>query len=361
MTDLVRHLTDLIRADGPISIAEFMRIALTGRSDSYYRRGDPFGAAGDFVTAPEISQVFGELIGLWCVDLWQKLGSPKRFTLVELGPGRGTLMKDALRAARVAPTFLEAASVALVDVSEALQKKQREAIGAAAARWHQRFEDVEVEGPVIVIANEFFDALPIRQYVRTIEGWVERCVGLGADDSLMFGATPGVVDARLIPESLRNAAVGSVVELSPARATVARALGESVARIGGAALVIDYGFFGPAAGDTLQAVTVNAFAEVLAQPGTADLTSHVDFTALGSALVESGTRVGDLATQGDFLNRLGAFERTQMLKREATTAQAEALDAAYRRLTAPDAMGSLFKVLCAVWPASIQPAGFSGV
>jgi NADH dehydrogenase [ubiquinone] 1 alpha subcomplex assembly factor 7 len=359
MSDVARHLTDLIRADGPISVAEFMRIVLTARDDSYYRRADPLGARGDFVTAPEISQIFGELVGLWCVDVWQKLGAPKTFTLVELGPGRGTLMKDALRAARLAPAFLSAVSVTMIEVSEALRRLQQDALREApvAAHWLDRFEDLDVKGPLIVVANEFFDALPIRQWVRGAAGWSERCIGV-LNDMLVFGAS-GAIDGRFVPSAARGAPIGSIVETSPARAAIARMIGEAVTRNGGAALTIDYGFQGPALGDTLQAVKAHAFAEVLAEPGHADVTSHVDFAALRDAFLEGGAQVLPLATQGAFLNRLGAGERVRALKQAASEAQARDLDAAYLRLTGDKAMGSLFKVLCAYAPATLEPVGFS--
>lgn len=361
MSDIAQHVRDLIRADGPLSIAEFMRVALTGRGDSYYRRGDPLGASGDFVTAPEVSQIFGELIGLWCADFWRQLGSPKAFGLVELGPGRGTLMQDALRAARVVPGFLDAVSVSLVEVSEALRRQQQDALGAAGVPilWRDRFDDVEAQGPLIVVANEFFDALPVRQFVRTPKGWAERCVGIDNEGQLAFGAAPIGVDATLIPAALKTAQVGAVVEISPARAALARAIGEKIANVGGAALVIDYGFVGPAAGDTLQAMKGHAFVDVLAEPGRADLTTHVDFTALGDAFAAGGARCCPLTTQGEFLNALGAAERTAMLRAQAKGAQMDSLEAGYQRLTGAEAMGSLFKVLCAVAPATLQPAGFS--
>jgi NADH dehydrogenase [ubiquinone] 1 alpha subcomplex assembly factor 7 len=361
MSDVARHLKDLIRADGPISVAEFIRIVLTARDDSYYRRADPLGSQGDFVTAPEISQIFGELIGLWCVDVWQKLGSPKAFTLVELGPGRGTLMKDALRAARIAPAFLSAVSVAMVEVSEALRRLQQDALREATvpAHWLDRFEDLDARGPLIVVANEFFDALPIRQWVRGSTGWSERCVGLRGD-ALVFGAS-GAVDEGLVAAAVRGAPTGTIIETSPARAAMARMIGEQIASHGGAALAVDYGFAGPLTGDTLQAVKAHAYADVLAEPGHADVTSHVDFTALGEAFAEGGASVTSLATQGAFLNRLGASERVSALKRSASASQAAALDAAYARLTGADAMGTLFKVLCAFAPATLEPAGFSDV
>jgi NADH dehydrogenase [ubiquinone] 1 alpha subcomplex assembly factor 7 len=362
MTALVTHLKDLIRADGPISVAEYMRVVLTGRDDSYYMRGEAFGAAGDFVTAPEISQIFGELVGLWCVDAWLKLGSPKRFSFVEFGPGRGTLMKDALRAARVAPGFLDAASVSLIEMSRVLRRLQADALHDApieSLRWFDRFEQLDTaHGPIIVVANEFFDALPIRQFVRTERGWFERCVGLDATGALAFGAAPDQLDERLVPEALRGEPAGAVVEVAPARTALAHMIAERVARATGAVLVIDYGFAGPAAGETLQAVKRHAFADVLAEPGQADLTSHVDFTALARAFDEGGAHVLPLAHQGDFLNRLGAAQRIEALKRSATGAQVQQLDLAHERLTGGQAMGSLFKVLCAYAPASLQLSGF---
>jgi len=359
MSDVAQHLKGLIRAGGPVSVAEFMRVVLTARDDSYYRRADPLGALGDFITAPEISQIFGELIGLWCVDVWQKLGAPKAFTLVELGPGRGTLMKDALRAARVAPAFVRAVSVAMVEVSEALRRLQQDALRDApvTARWLDRFEDLDVRGPLIVIANEFFDALPIRQWVRGSAGWSERCVGL-RDDTLVFGAS-GTIDDRLIADGVRRAPVGSIVETSPARTAVARMIGEQIAHNGGAALIIDYGFSGPAVGDTVQGLKAHAYVDVLAEPGHADVTSHVDFAALGDAFVEGGAYVSPLVRQGAFLDRLGARERVLALKRSASVGQTAALDAAYARLTGDKAMGSLFKVLCAYAPATIEPVGLT--
>jgi NADH dehydrogenase [ubiquinone] 1 alpha subcomplex assembly factor 7 len=363
MTALGTHLKGLIRAEGPISVAEFMRLVLTGRSDSYYMRGEAFGAAGDFVTAPEISQIFGELIGLWCVDVWRQLGEPSRFSLVELGPGRGTLMKDALRAVRVAPAFLSAASVVLVEVSPALRQRQREALtGAPVASlgWIERFGALASDGgPSIVIANEFFDALPMRQLVRAEGRWAERCVGLNESGELIFGAAPGAIDPALLPLALRAAVNGSIVELSPARSAAAREVGEHLCKATGAALAIDYGYAGSAAGDTLQAVRSHAYADVLAEPGTSDVTSHVDFTALAAAFAEGGAEVAPLAGQGEFLLRLGARQRVDALKRTANASQADELESALQRLTGAQAMGSLFKVLCAYAPARLRPAGFS--
>jgi NADH dehydrogenase [ubiquinone] 1 alpha subcomplex assembly factor 7 len=269
-------------------------------------------------------------------------------------------MKDALRAARVVPAFLSAVSVALVEVSEVLREAQRDALRAAGAgvAWHDRFEDIDAPGPMLVLANEFFDALPIRQVVRADAGWCERCIGLRGE-ALTFGASPDAIDDRVIAAELRDAPLGSIVEIAPARVALAQAIGARLARQGGAALVIDYGFEGPAVGDTLQAMKAHAFVDVLAEPGRADVTSHVDFTALRQAFSAGGAAVSAVAGQGAFLDRLGAHQRTQVLKRDATSAQAAQLDAAYVRLTGAEAMGTLFKVFCAYSPPALQPAGFS--
>lgn len=360
MTELERHLVQLIRAQGPISIAEFMRLAISGRPESYYLAATPFGAEGDFITAPEISQVFGELVGLWCVDLWQQLGSPPSLTLVELGPGRGTLMKDALRAARVSGAFLEAASVAFVEVSPVLRAVQRETLRDArvSPAWFGRFEDVPANGPMIVIANEFFDALPVRQFVKGPRAWSERCVGLGANEQLVFGASPEAIDARLIPAPLRDAPPGTIVEISPARRAVAAAIAERVAAASGAILAVDYGYEGPLPGDTLQAVRKHAAAPVLTDVGRADLTAHVDFTALAHGFGEGGARVAGPVTQGAFLSALGVQQRTRALTRAASGEQARLIESGTRRLTDAEAMGSLFKVIAAVAPPTLNPAGF---
>lgn len=360
MTALAEHIKQLIRADGPISIAEYMRIVLTARDDSYYQRRDPFGAKGDFVTAPEISQIFGELIGLWCVDVWRQLGAPERVTLVELGPGRGTLMRDALRAARVLPDFIQAVSVALVEVSQPLKRFQHEALQGSGVpvQWFERFDDLDMTGPVIVVANEFFDALPIRQWVRTGQGWSERVVGVDGSGSLAFGAAPGPINDALVPVPLRGAAPGSIVEVSPVRSAVARSVGERIAATGGGALAIDYGFEGPATGDTLQGVKGHAFADVLGVAGEADVTSHVDFSALRDAFVEGGAFASAVVGQGTFLDRLGGRSRVAALQKRAASVQRSQIDEAYDRLTGERAMGSLFKVLAAYSPATLQPAGF---
>ncbi|WP_448207668.1 class I SAM-dependent methyltransferase [Azospirillum sp. sgz302134] len=361
---LAHHLARRILLDGPLSVAAFMGEALGHPRFGYYMRQDPFGATGDFVTAPEISQMFGELVGLWCVDTWARLGGPTPFNLVELGPGRGTLMQDALRAASVVPAFTQAAQVHLVETSPTLRARQRETLKGRAVSWHDRLDDVP-EGPTLIVANEFFDALPIRQIQKTSHGWFERLIDLDPDsppDAPRFRFVLeafGSSGARLIPESLRDAPEGSVVEVSPASQAVARLIGERLAAAPGAALAIDYGYAqGPAVGDTLQALRRHAFAPVLDAPGEADLTAHVDFASIAAAAREGGAESFGPVDQGEWLTRLGIRPRASALKRTATPKQAADIDSALNRLIAQDQMGTLFKVLALATPGLGAPAGF---
>lgn len=361
MTRIATYIKSVIREHGPVPVAEYFRLALTGHPDSYYMRQEPFGADGDFITAPEISQVFGECIGLWCADVWQQSGAPDDFTLVELGPGRGTLMKDMLRAGRVVPGFLEAAKIVLVEASPRLRAVQAATIGHEGVppiRWLQRFEEIESRGCVIAVANEFFDALPIRQWVKSGSHWHERVVGLDDVGSLCFGINKESDGTFFVPTELREQPEHSIFESPVERIEVAQAIGKSIRAGSGAALVIDYGHEAPGAGDTLQAMRNHKFADVLEDPGSADITSHVDFSALASAFEACGLAVSKVAAQGDFLLRLGAGERTHRLKRKANEAQRARLDSALIRLTSPGAMGNLFKVLGAVSPHGTVPAGF---
>ena len=349
-----------------MSVAAFMAEALGHPRHGYYMTRDPLGSGGDFVTAPEVSQMFGELIGLWCADTWQRMGAPSPVRLVELGPGRGTLMADALRAAAVLPAFRDAVRIHLVETSPALRTRQRETLAGRDVAWHDRLEEVP-DGPTLVVANEFFDALPIRQIQKTPHGWKERLVDIdpdAPDGEIRFRfvleafGSPG---AALVPDSLRGAPVGSVVEVSPASQAVARTLGERLARQDGAALIIDYGYAaGPTVGETLQAVRRHAYAPVLEAPGEADLTAHVDFASLAAAARDGGAAVYGPVNQGELLLRLGIVQRAAVLKRDATPAQADAIDAALARLIGEDQMGSLFKAIALAAPALGAPAGFDG-
>lgn len=360
---LARHLARRIGTGGPLSVADWMEACLGDPEHGYYVTRDPLGAAGDFTTAPEISQTFGELLGLWCVHAWTMMGSPARFHLVELGPGRGTLMKDALRAARVAPGFLEAASVHLVETSPVLRRRQAETLAGTAPAWHERLSGVP-EGPILVLANEFFDALPVHQLVRVPAGWVERLVGLdhagGAAPRFRFtlAPRPGPLAAR-VPARLRGAPEGSVFETSPAGEAVAREIARRIVRDDGAALVVDYGHASAGLGETLQAVRAHRPAPVLEAPGDADLTAHVDFQALAGAARSAGAEAFGPEPQGGVLVRLGIRERTQALLARAGPGQAEALVSGVRRLIADEEMGTLFKVLAITRPGRGAPPGFA--
>ncbi|HUF88036.1 MAG TPA: SAM-dependent methyltransferase [Thermohalobaculum sp.] len=330
-----------IRAAGPMSVADYMALCLTHPEHGYYATRDPLGARGDFITAPEISQMFGELVGLWLAQAWIEAGTPAPFRLVELGPGRGTAMADALRASRAAPGFAEAADLWLVEVSGPLRAEQAKRL--PGPRWAARLEEVP-EGPLLLFANEFLDALPVRQYLATPEGWREKRVGLEGD-RLAWGLTaplPGGCDAP----------AGAWREESPAAEAV---LGETARRIaahGGAALVVDYGHRAAErpSGFTLQAVRGHARADPLEAPGEADLTWLIDFDRLGGALAPLATAI---TSQGAFLARLGLGARAEQLAR-ARPDQAGAIAGALERLTGTGEMGTLFKALAA-WPAG-QPA-----
>jgi NADH dehydrogenase [ubiquinone] 1 alpha subcomplex assembly factor 7 len=361
MSGVPDFIRGVIAQDGPIPVSRFFELALSGRGDSYYMNRDPFGPGGDFITAPEISQVFGECIGAWCIDAWMQMGSPSSFRLVELGPGRGTLMSDILRAGRTHAPFIEACTISLVEVSpflRVLQQKCLSTFPTERTHWFERFEQVPADRPMIVIANEFFDALPARQFARTEKGWFERCVGLDSQGKFVFGVAPEPELGSRIPESLVSSPTGSVFEFSDEAVLTAGLIGRALRGCGGVLLAIDYGFEGPGVGDTLQAIKSHRHVPVLEHVGDCDLTFHVDFSTLAAALSSQGARCFGVVEQGDLLRRLGALERTIHLKSRATEAQAMQLDNAFVRLTSPEGMGTLFKALCAVSPTTLSPAGF---
>jgi SAM-dependent MidA family methyltransferase len=358
MSPLEAELRAMISTSGPIPVSRFMALCLSHPEHGYYMSRDPFGRAGDFVTAPEISQMFGELIGLWAAEVWRQLGSPHAVRLVELGPGRGTMMADVLRAARAVPAFRAALSVHLVETSPTLERRQRETLAACGApvAWHRRFDDVPA-GAAIVLANEFFDALPVHQAIRSAQGWHERVVGLDPAGRLAFAAASAPAPVARIPPRLdAEAAPGAIFEWRCAEP--ARALASRVAA-GGAALVIDYGHAQSGLGDTLQAVRSHRFADVLADPGEADLTAHVDFAALRADAERAGARVYGPIEQGLFLRRLGIAQRAARLQAAAPD-QAGAVDAALARLTGPGqaGMGGLFKALALCDPTLGPLPGF---
>jgi NADH dehydrogenase [ubiquinone] 1 alpha subcomplex assembly factor 7 len=450
MTPLGREIAQAIAQDGPIGIDRYLALCLGHPVHGYYVTRDPFGAAGDFVTAPEISQMFGELLGLWAAEVWRMMGAPARVRLVELGPGRGTLMADALRAARAAPGFREATEVVLVETSPVLRAVQQKTLAGADISWTATVEEAlgdpspcEGEGsrasagsggipsvrssasksppdlgfaegalptpsarggilnaadpsprkgeggpasagsggvgsgrssaldsppdfglaegalptpsarggtlpPVIVIANEFFDALPVRQFVRTGAGWRERLVGLGADGRLAFGLAAEPPAGLALPERPE----GFVLEVSAEGMAIAGLIARHVASQGGAALAIDYGE-AASAGDTLQAVRAHGFVDPLAEPGEADLTTQVDFGALSAAASRAGAATMRLLPQADLLEHLGLASRAAQLRQRATADQAAAIEAAAGRLCdrSERGMGALFKALAFAHPA----------
>ena len=362
MSETGRSLGDELRAliaqDGPISVERFMALAVGHPVLGYYMTRDPFGAAGDFVTAPEISQMFGELLGLWAAAVWDQMGAPQAFRLVELGPGRGTLMADALRAAAVLPAFRAAIDLHLVETSPVLREAQRRSLEpfGLPVTWHASIDAVP-PGPAIVLANEFFDALPVRHFVRAQQGWCERLVGL-RDGRLVFGTAP-----EPEPSLALDAPVGTIFEIGLAARRIAAGLATRLVREGGAALAVDYGYTTPRLGETLQAVKAHRPVDPLAEPGEADLTTHVDFSALSRSAQAAGALAHGPVTQGEFLEALGIRTRAETLKHQASPAQVEAINAAIARLTqqgTPDrpGMGRLFKVLALTSPALSRLPGF---
>ena len=358
MSALRTLIEEMIIENGPISIETFMNLALHHPSHGYYTGKQPLGRGGDFTTAPEISQMFGELIGLWCVAVWQAMGAPSPCLLVELGPGRATLMADALRATRLVPAFLPSLDLHLVETNALLRAAQAARLAAAglAPGWHSRVETLP-DGPAVIIANEFFDCLPVRQFVRGRDGWHERLVGLHAKGGLCFGLAPDC-QAGLAG----SGEDGDVREISLAAVGLMQRLAARLVAQGGVLLIIDYGYEGPGRGETLQAVRGHRYADPLAEPGEADLTAHVDFAALAAAARGAGAKVHGPVPQGIWLARLGIFERAAALRRGASAEQGAAIDAALKRLVdmgRAEGMGRLFKALAVAAPGLPIPPAFA--
>lgn len=346
MNALASKIAGLIRATGPLPVSDYMALCLFDPGHGYYTTRQPFGREGDFITAPEVSQMFGELIGAWLAAAWRDLGEPRSTILAEIGPGRGTLMKDILRTiAQIAPDLRDNATVHLVETSPRLTKIQQQTLESAGVTptWHKAISGLPA-GPLLIVGNELFDAIPTRQYVRIEEGWRERCVGLDEQDELIFVAGTGSIDAALLPPESAGAQEGAIFEVAPARSALIQHVAERIAEQSGAALFIDYGHLETGLGDTLQAVLDHKYDDPLANPGRADLTTHVDFAALAAAVRAAGL-IPHLATQGDFLLRMGLLERAGRLGSNAGPVIREQLGEAVERLAGPDKMGSLFKVL----------------
>ena len=348
-----------IRAEGPLSVAAYMAMALHDPDEGYYARCHPIGAQGDFITAPEISQVFGELIGLWCAVVWGELGRPDPVILAELGPGRGVLIGDLLRAATGIPDFYRALRLHLVEASAPLRAEQERRLAQFAPIWASRFEDLP-DGPMLLVANEFLDALPVRQFVRRGPDWSERLVALDGENRFVFVEGPPSPVARLlVPEGLRdNAAQGAVVEICPAALALAAALGARFSDQPGAALFVDYGYLSNRPGSTLRALHRHQAVSELAAPGTADLSIFVNFAAFTEAARAGGAEVYGPVPQGRLLTTLGARERIAALTARATPGQRRALDSGVERLLDPGAMGTLFKAIALISPGLPTPPGF---
>jgi NADH dehydrogenase [ubiquinone] 1 alpha subcomplex assembly factor 7 len=348
VTPLELLIRDIIATDGPMRLDRYMSLCLGHPQHGYYVTRDPLGENGDFITAPEVSQVFGELVGIWAAGAFTAMGEPEKVNLVELGPGRGTLMADMLRTFRkAAPRLAAAAALHLVETSPVLRARQRRAVGPQAS-WHAALEEVP-EGPMILIANEFFDAIPIRQMERRLSRWHERVIGL-EDGRLARGLAAPIKG----PEG-RD---GDIYEFAPQREAIARHIGERLSRQKGAALIIDYGHLASAPGDTLQAMRGHGFTAITDRPGECDITSHVDFEELALALRRGGAVVHKPFTQRHFLLAMGLEPRIDQLAARADPAMAAILRRQMARLADENQMGNLFKVLAATSPGMASPYPF---
>lgn len=360
MSALEDRLRRLILDHGPISVARYMTLALAHPDLGYYARRDPLGSSGDFITAPELSQLFGELIGLALVQHWLDQGRPRHVAVCELGPGRGTLMADALRAAEVVPEFGAAMTVHLVETSPALRERQAATLSGLPVHWHDELAGVPSDRPLLLFANEFLDALPVRQFVRRSGNWHERLVGVDDDGALRFVTSPratpfpqavGGIDERL--------AEGALLELGPAREALVEAIAARLVPQGGMALLVDYGSDTPVmTGDTFRAVSRHAAADPLLAPGKVDLSAHVDFRAIAVRAMSVGALAYGPLGQGEFLGRLGIAQRLRRLLGNASPEQCAALESGFDRLVGANEMGDLFKVLALTAPDGPAPPGF---
>ncbi len=355
---LLERIKQLIEGEGPLPLAEYIALCLSDAQQGYYTTRTPIGRSGDFVTAPEISQMFGELIGVWCVSMWRAIGSPANFILVEMGPGRGTLMADLLRVAMRHRDFAKALNVCLLEISQPLRSLQKEGLTGHLDRisWISDLGDIN-ELPAIFIGNEFLDALPFHQFVKHHDRWHERMVGL-QENALVFLTGNRMCDPAQLPSGHEAQADGAIFETAPAREAVAETIALHIDKYGGAALLIDYGHQKGGFGDTFQAVKGHQYANPLAMPGEADLTSHVDFEALAARVSQQGID-SKTTTQGDFLRSMGLFERAGSLGSGKSAPVQEELQMAVDRLAGAQAMGNLFKVL-AIARHGVDIDGFSG-
>ncbi len=357
---LQSEIKKLIKSSGPMPVWRYMELCLSHPVHGYYVSRDPLGREGDFTTSPEVSQMFGELLGLWAASVWKAIGSPSLLRLIELGPGRGTMMADALRALRVLPPLYQSLSVHLVEINPVLRDKQAATLsGVRNIAWHDNIDDVP-DGPAVIFANEYFDVLPIHQVVKRETGWHERTVEVDGNGVLAFGALPDPLPRFevLLPPLLRAAPVGAVFEWRPDSEVMK--IASRVRDQDGAALIIDYGHLRSDAGDTFQAIARHSFTDPLKNPGQADVTAHVDFQALARAAEDLGARVHGPVSQGDFLKRLGIETRAVTLMTKASHEVSADISGALKRLTdgGRGGMGQMFKVLAISEPNLATLAGF---
>jgi NADH dehydrogenase [ubiquinone] 1 alpha subcomplex assembly factor 7 len=358
---LLAEIKKLIKSSGPMPVWRYMELCLMHPQHGYYVSRDPLGREGDFTTSPEISQMFGELLGLWSASIWRAIGSPPMLRLVELGPGRGTMMSDALRALRVLPALHQSLSIHLVEINPVLREKQSATLASVRnIFWHDSIDEVP-EGPAVILANEYFDVLPVHQVVRRETGWHERVIELDDSGRLEFGAATDPIPRFdvLLPPLVRAAPVGAVFEWRPD--TEIMKIAARIRDQDGAALIVDYGHLRSDAGDTFQAIARHSFTDPLKNPGQADVTAHVDFQALARAAEDLGARVHGPVTQGEFLKRLGIEARAAGLMAKATPEVSGDIAGALKRLTdsGRGGMGSMFKALAISEPRLTTIAGLS--
>ncbi len=344
MSPLERIIREIIEAQGGISLAAYMELALQHPAHGYYRIANPIGRDGDFITAPEISQMFGEMLGVWCAETWRAMGKPAAFALVEFGAGRGTMMRDILRATSRVGGFHEAVNLYLVESSEVLRAAQRDILQDAHPHFISALTDIPPM-PTLVVANEFFDALPVRQFEKTFQGWAERMVVVENDALVLAPRLLDAAEMNLVPPALHDATPNTIFEFCPKAQNIIHAIAQHIVKHHGAMLAVDYGYTATTGNATIQAVANHAYADIFSNIGETDLTAHVDFAALATAARLAGAETLPLVGQGEFLRNLGIKLRADALKKNAAPAQAAEIEIALHRLTSDAEMGVLFKML----------------
>ena len=353
---LIKFLQTEISTHGPMGLDRFIGHVLGHPEYGYYMTRDPLGRAGDFTTAPEISQMFGEMVGAWLANMWMQHGKPPSFILLEMGPGRGTLMADVIRVCGQVPGFMDAAQVHLVEMSPVLKSAQKNALNGMNVTWHETLDTLPCHNPIFFVANEFFDALPFKQYIYSDDGWAERCVDIESED-FVFTQQMVMVDP-LSGKGFPAPKNGDVYEDAFIRDDVMKTLCKRIRRQAGAGLIIDYGHLEHGFGDTFQALKAHEYSNPLNNIGESDLTSHVDFAALKDAALQQDVQVLGMAEQGYFLQALGIQLRARHLLQKASGETAQNIQKALHRLVHSDEMGTLFKVIGLNYGASVEAAGF---